>query len=360
MLPELSKQILGDWDNLFPETLRPDRIRYLGIPGSVEGGTTSFLGFSKESSKPLFAVKIHRQKYSEKRAINEKKILLYLEQFGGKIDDLVPRLILCKNLGGTWVLVQSVLDGRPMVGTMTPNGIPNIQETKTNIRLAVDWLLELHWLTRDRSEQSTNLLKQGWENIICEFSNTFKFSSNEQNYLCSIREEISCFESVVQHGDFCRHNILVDEKMGSRTIRVIDWTDSKQPGSPLHDLFFFLTTYYLQVRKNSGLNEFVRTFEHIFFGQTRQSSIVKEYVSEFCKRINLELTMARNLFALFLIERAVFEYRQVNHCAKYGGLPRFTLFLAGIENLSYSEAIKAQYWIHFFKLYIKNWRNFII
>ena len=362
MLPELTSRIIEDWNGLFPGVDKPGAIHYLGIPGSVEGGTTTFLAFTNEGRKPLFAVKVHRDSDVEERVFNERAVLSYLQTRGGMLATSVPRLILCERIAGAWVLVQSILDGRPMVAPMTRDGGPELKDAVANIQLAADWLAQLHAVTRDYAAASPVLLVQDGLKTIEEFSTTFDLSPSEQDYLKRIGDGLGPASSgggFVQHGDFCRHNILISRNSSGVKIGVIDWTDSKRAGFPLHDLFFFLTTYYQQVRKHTGIKGFIRAFEDTFLNRNPYSMIVKRRLADHCQQVGVDITTVETLFAMFLLERAVFEFRQVMRCSRRGGLPRFTLYLAALENLDYHQAMRAQLWVHFFKTLVARRGDFI-
>ena len=363
MLPDLSRRILAGWRDFFPITDKPETLCYMGIPGSVEGGTTTFLAFPKGCPRPSFVVKIHRDPGEQARVFIERDILNHLQEKGGLLAESVPKLILCEKIAGQWVLVESVLDGSPMIATMTDGGMPELKEAKHNISLAASWLVELRAVTRADSTPLLGQLKEGGLKTISEFSNTFELSRSEKDYLGEISDSLKVtedFEWFIQHGDFCRHNILVSQNAGSvEEMGVIDWTFGKRAGLPLHDLFFFITTYFLQIRKGHGLKGFIQAFEATFFDRNPFSKIVKQCVSEHCLKVDVDASQVKNLFAMFVVERAMFEFEQMVQCAKRGGLPRFTLYLASQENLDYFQATKAQFWIHFFKTFVALRRKFL-
>jgi len=363
VLPELTRTILRNWNSLFPGVKRPKTLHYLGIPGSIEGGTTTFLAFMDRGSKPSFAVKIHRAPEAQARVLNERRVLSYLHsQSSMLIKSSVPQVILCERIAGVWVLVQSILDGRPMVATMTRDSMPELKDASANIQLAADWLAQLRAATRDDGTPFAALLKQDGLKMIEEFSSTFDLSPGERNYLKVVRDGLDVATAVgsfVQHGDFCRHNILISRDPDGVRVGVIDWTDSKKVGFPLHDMFFFLTAYYLQVRKQGGLKGFIRAFEDTFLNSNPYSIIVKRCLTDHCRQVGVDITTLETLFVMFLLERALFEYRQVMRCSRRGALPRFTLYLAALEGFDYPQALKAQTWIHFFRVFVERRRDFI-
>lgn len=363
MLPELTNRMTDDWNSLFPEVGKPKSINYLCIPGSVEGGSTTFLAFTDKNSKPAFVAKIHRDRESQDRVFNERDVLNFLEKNGGKLSSSVPRLILCEQISNRWVLVQSIIEGRPMHAVMDNDGRPGLSSTVENMHIAANWLAQLHAITRDNIADASKLINKQI-NTIEEFSGLFDLSEIEKDYLNKIAVNLSVGlgdRTFVQHGDFCRHNLLITRTSNGMKVGVIDWSDSKPAGLPLYDLFFFLATYYLQVRKHKGIKGFIRAFEDTFLNRNPYSKVVKACIIEHCRKIGqVDFSAIESLFAMFLMERAVFEYHQVLRCSKFGGLPRFTVYLAGLENLDYKQAMKAQIWFPFFKEFVKRKGEFFV
>lgn len=361
MLPQLTTRILGNWNNFFPGSDSPRTIRYLNIPGSVEGGTTTFLAFSDREAQPLFAVKIHRDSDAQERALNERNVLNHIESWGGLALNSVPRVIICDRIEGVWLLVESILDGRPVFADMADDGTPEMKVASANMNLIIEWLGNLYACRQVDNDLTRTVLQDGL-NMIKEFSDTFEFSTGEKNFIKDIYDGLKNVlnEVFIQHGDFCRHNILTRREQESTKVGVIDWTDSKMAGFPFHDLFFFITTYYLQVRKYSGIVGFIQAFEDTFFNKNPYSSLIKDTVTLFCQKVGIDIKLVEIMFGMFLIERAIFDYRQSLKCSKRGGLPRFKVYLASLEKYDYPQAIKAQIWTHFFKVFVERRKDFIV
>ena len=60
---------------------------------------------------------------------------------------------------------------------------------------------------------------------------------------------------------------------------------------------------------------------------------------------------------MFLIERAVYESQKIMWYIRRGELPRFTLHLASLDNINYHNAMQIQVWIHFYKEFVKKWKD---
>jgi hypothetical protein len=363
VLPELTSRIIRQWNDLFPGVDRPTVVRYLGIPGSVEGGTTTFLAFADKKTKPIFAVKLHRYPDVQERALNESDILDRVGRCGSAISTSVPRVILCERISGVWVLVQSVVDGRPMVAAMTAGGEPEIKMAARNMQITVDWLVQLQKGTVNSLEIDQGQLVQNELKTIRDFSATFDLSATECIFLEEIATALSTTfrtNGFIQHGDFCRQNILVTEGPGCTKVGVIDWTDAQAAGFPLHDLLYFITTYCLQTRKYTGVSGVAKTFTDTFFEPNIYSTLVRRCIIDYCTQVELHLSTVKTLFAIFLVNQTMFEYNKMATASILGGLPTFTMYLASYYNQNYDQALKQQLWIYFFREAVKLQNQFIL
>jgi len=359
MLPALTQRLLRGWEDLFPGTRRPGTIRYLGMPGSVEGGTATFLGFGDGRSRPDFAVKVHRDPARGELAVEERDNLELLRVKGGRLAGSVPRAILCEPIGGSWMLVLSILDGRPMGVRMTSSGMPDVGATAGDFEIVSDWLSELHRATLDPGPARAAAQARALEATQACLEH-FPLSMPEQERIQRVEEAVPALLEagvVLGHGDFCRHNILVACR---RQIGVVDWTQSERGSVAGRDLLFFLTTYFLQVRVQHGLEGFLGAFEQTFFRDTTYGGLVRDCVRRYCARLGIDQSTLRDLFALFLIRQAVDEYRMILRCARRSGLPRFIAYLAARRNATYDEALREQLWIRFFQFFVEREQHCIL
>lgn len=358
MLALLSDRLLGAWDQIF-QFPKPERLHYLGIPGSIEGGTISFLAFGQEGAKPLFAVKLMRQREDNLLIENEWRALAYLQSLGSDLGGNVPRPLWCHEVEGRLALIQSFMDGRPMPARLGEDGLPDGAQARRNIGSATGWLSTLHRRTRSLNGEgpAKPAVREEWE----LFFETFSFSEEERSLLRELEDHIEIIEksgAVFQHGDFCRHNILTGSG-AQEGIAVIDWMESDKEGLPLYDLFFFLTTYFLQIRKWHGLAGFMRAFEATFFDSNNCRAAVEESLKSYCEETGISWDQTAALFGFFLIHRSLFEYRQLSRSVERGFLPRSALALAREQHLGYEDLPKAQIWIHFFKAFARRRKEFL-
>lgn len=348
---------MSRWDELVQERKRPRRIDYLGIPGSIEGGTTTFLAISTDNKPPLFAVKIHRNANEHERVKNEAAVLREIHARGGDVASSVPKVIFCEEMDGLSAIVQSILKGSPMTSPMTANGMPKHHQAASNMSAVSRWLGSLFQTTYSECQGTLTPSR------LPEFMECFPLTSEERQFAKHLSDEILHLKTVrtgIQHGDYCRQNILCSTQFHSIHLNVIDWTDSRLNGVPLFDFFFFITSYCLQVRKKVGIDGFLETFHTTFFERNPYQEIVCEQVRKHCDLLGIGREEISTLFGWFLVEQAMFEYNKLLKFARNGEFPRFTLYLAASQGKGYEEAAKEQLWIYFFKYFVKNRRCFLV
>lgn len=363
MLPELTVRLKNEWVSLFPQYKIPAEINYLGIPGSVEGGVTTFLGFGDRDSEPSFAVKIHRDLNARDAALKEYQNLEFIHSLGTGLSDTVPKVLMVENISGIWYLVQTIKEGRPMQVRMLPNGSPEIEQAGENFKHIVEWLEALNHDTLTQDPGTIATVKNSTINDIELFIRSFDLSELEMEYVKRIAEQLDpLFKSgvVLSHGDLCRQNILVQNIGGGLVLNVIDWSNSRRAEFQLYDIFNFLSTYYLQLRKQTGLDEIVCAFRESFFSESNYGALVRRTISGFAKGKYSDHEIVELGFGVFLVINCVKEADSIAYSLKNGGGSRFNLMLAKFEDLDYSLAGRGQLWIKYFKEFVKQRKRFIM
>lgn len=360
MLRDVSARLLQDWATMFPDSPMPSRVDYLGIAGSAEGGTTTFLGFPARSTRPLFAVKVHRHSESLPRAREEHAVLTSLRPHLNALQGLVPRPILSEAFPSGWVSVQSIINGRPMSASLRTDGGPDLTEACGNFGIAVRFLSSLRECTLQKDEAAKGAVLQRAVAGVDTLHREFHLDVRERRVLSDVCQRApSALATGVyaQHGDFCRHNMLIDGRAGGSP-GVIDWTDCAASGAPLHDLLFFLATYYLQIRVKPGLPGFVDAFDRTFLTVGPYSRLVRDTISAFRASAGIDSGTMRTLFGLFLVDRVVAELARVRASACRGVVPRFTASLAPSGPLAVADAVRGQFWFEFLRRYALHHEQF--
>jgi hypothetical protein len=357
VIPELNQKLVDEWQDYFPTGRPSEGLHYIGLPGSVEGGTATFLGFVGNESAPAFAVKVHRSRDAGPIVARESALLKKMCALGDPLSSTVPRCIYAGRLGGGWVLVQSIVDGRPMSCAVTSDGMPDIHQSKAQFHLVAQWLKNYDVQTRDLAEADAESGQNMARELIESYAKIYVPQGQEKELLLAVGKNLGSISRwQVQHGDLCRHNILMPN---ANAINVIDWTFCHANSPPLQDLFFFLATYFLQVRRSDGVEGFLEAFRYTFFEKSPYYESIRECLLDYCKFSKIEPCLMRVLFPIFLVRRAVWDYTQNTRVALDGPLPRFSIYLASLGGQGYHEAMKQSVWHHLFQYYANNSKQFL-
>lgn len=360
MLPELTKYLIENWEVFFPEKKKPAKIDYLGILGSHEGGKISFLAFIDNEKNPAFIIKILRNNNFIKRFLNERDTLLYFNSLDDFFKDSVPKVILCKEINDTWILVESILSGKGRGVNLVQNNLPDLKEAETNFSLIKDWLLKFNLKTKNETLISNDFIRDYISGPIKKFREIFTLNESEKKYLEKILNSIANHKGEIinlffRHGDFCRQNILVSDSK----IKLIDWEFSQKNSLPLYDVFFFLVTYYQQLAEGGKISDRLNCFKRTFFERNDYSNLVKQFITDYCEKLKINKTLIKSFFTFLLLERAVFEYQNLEKLSEKGFIPLLPDDLEKRDS-SYLDKIKDQIWINFFRFIVKNDSRFIL
>lgn len=352
MLDALTRRLYQVWSDAFPDRVRPRHVRYVALPGSVEGGTATLLAFADGQAAPVVVVKVHRDPDSSELVERERAVLDLLHARGEFFRASVPRVLFAGRVDGAWVVAQSVLEGRPMLGGLALEASPELERARANLDVAVDWLIQCHRGSETAPDAS------GWSiralALVAEFQKVFDLAGEDHAYIDALRDRIEGLARrpvrwSVRHGDFGRHNLLLSAARGAPRLRVIDWTFSQKLGLPLHDLVFFLGTYGLQARKTHGLDSLDAVFDDTFVRDNGYSRLVAGCLARYGQALEIERDLLASLFHLAIIDQALTEYHRVVRAMERGSLPRLTLYLALAEGRTYEDAARAQLWVRFFR-----------
>lgn len=340
MLERVTRELLDQ----APEAhgfVRP-RVHYLGLPGSPEGRTTTFLAFVGDSARPSYVVKVFRDPRDRDRAANEATILRLLANT--PVATSVPRILTAIDDAGVWALVESYVTGRPMRARMAGRA-PERNDAERNLAAAFGWLATFQRVT---TGGDTVVVAAGdTTQTFAACAKFFVLNPEELGYLAATDDALrsSPIASTIRHGDFTRHNILVARDR----VGVVDWSDAHLSSLPLHDAFAFVTGYFLQLRPREGLAGFLEAFDTSFLSFNAFSALVARNIRAHGELLGVDRALIEPLFAAFLAERAVFEYDQVRRSLASGSLPRATLAFAAEIGADVERAPTAQYWIGFLR-----------
>lgn len=319
----------------------PYDIKFLGIPGSQEGGASTFLGFGPRQDIPYLVIKLYRNSKYTPSVEQEATILTLLQN--SSLANFTPTLLLHGNAKHYPFLAQSVLPGSPLQVHLGADGLPDAHTAEQQFTLATQWLKDLAHVPLSSPIAGPSLTEQLDQDYLI-----FKHLFNEISaiHLSQISDQFTILKTLsstrpyIQHTDFCRHNILLDRE----SLYVIDWSGAIVTPIPAQDLFFFLTTYFLQIRTVHGMEGFIDAFQKTWLQDNPFHQRTHYFVTQFFLELNLDIAYFQSLFTYFLVKRSILEYTLITENAARWGLPRFTVSLALPYNLDYNSASKVQVW----------------
>jgi hypothetical protein len=338
VLPQLSDQLLERWDTLSLRQPRPESISYIGLPGAVEGGTTTFLACGRQV-EPLFAVKLFR--HGGARAATEALILRHLQVAAPWSHGRVPRLVFQTSIAGTAVLVESIVAGRPVMVRVRADGLPDPVSAARDFRSVSSWLLRLRASAPVVSSERVDVSA-----LAARFEALFRPGPAERRLLADLSSAEPMGQSPILHGDLCRQNILRSGE-GPDADGVIDWTDAEVGALPAEDLLFFITTYFVQAR-GAGFDTLVDGFEETFFGAHAYAVAVRSAFVAYCAAAGIESDLRRHL-GLLLVRQAVRQAERLEALSATQPLPRFAVWLAAANRLDNADAQRASMWLYYFR-----------
>jgi tRNA A-37 threonylcarbamoyl transferase component Bud32 len=361
MLERIVDLVHQKWDECFPEIKRPrsSTVSFLEITGSVIGGTSTFLAFYPGYPKPLFVVKLFRDKTetAKIRRSREARVLALLNTERQIFGDAIPRVALHGEIDSTQFLVQTFINGRPLQASLDAKGFPHIRQFQRQLEDATTWLSNLYTSTQCTDSSQAAIFIDSRNKIIDEFAGSFMLSKHEHEWIENVKswlETIQKDQLCVVHNDFCRQNILENKKV----IRIIDWSDSELIGYAGHDLLFYCTTYFLQLRAKHGIQGFEEAFTQTFITDNRYSRIVLDAVMRYARLTRNNSETLHYAMTLFLIERALFDYKQLSDNARLGRVPSFNLILANELKLPFEHIGRGQFWFYLFRLFVPRAHEF--
>jgi hypothetical protein len=303
-------------------------------------------------SRPLFVVKDHRHREAEERVIAEGAVLDQLQRAGEPIAATEPRMILCERIGQRGVLVQTALTGQPMPSAATGNTARDLPAVERDLRLVADWLAALHRSTGTADPAVRQAALDLGQAMLVEFHQAFDPAPPEAAVLDALAARLPAIlagGACLQHGDFCRENILLAAPGPGTPLRVIDWTDARPPGLPVLDLFFFATTYFRQVRLAAPEARSGGVFALTFLRPNAYNAAVLGRLRAHCTTIGIDPGHLGDLFGLFLIHHAVYEYRKLLESARDGTLPNAMIHRGAQTGSDFRAATRQQVWVQFFR-----------
>jgi len=322
-------------------------IGFVGINGSIEGGTTTFLGC--HGARPVLAVKIARHSAAGRRLAAESAMLNRLASASVDVSGKIPRVIAFRPDIRYGVLTTSIVAGRPMSVKTTSDGRLDPSAANREFRQAPEWLAAFQATTRSTDQSVREKTRQRLIATAAEFRETFRLNSAERQVVDAMADKVDeqlAAGVVAEHGDFCRQNLLWTS--GEGLTGVIDWTFGRDAGLPLNDLFYFFALYFIQARRAPGRSGLISAFEEALLDVGPTAESINDRIGVHARQFGIDPGIVDRALAWMIVERCVFDARLFAECRKRDAVPRWMLALANDASAAPDDAGGHQFWITIF------------
>ena len=198
------------------------------------------------------------------------------------------------------LFIQKALRGKTLTRRARSCLFLSKRKLEKDLEIAVEWLLKLNTcFTTNRVKVKHTILNQ---------------MALRNSILIEMYDKVKEYEIplVLEHKDFTTNNLLYE----GEKLSVIDWEYSMMGGLPLWDLVLCLITTYKTVYCfMSSISPFSiskhptgRDLEEIFFKDCYYSGLIKKFVWEYCKKMNLNKEVGE-----FLMFTKVKDYMNSNN-----------------------------------------------
>ena len=286
------------------------------------------LGFSGTDEAPRLAVKINRVPDSADALLREARALETLHAQRAPIRG-VPRLLFCRSQGGTVMLGQTAVVGRPLARALRRD---NALELALR---ATDWLtgLALDTAPVPPSDWRDRIV----DPVVSEFERSYGpvLDGVMLHDVLQAVDTLGSLPAVHEQRDFAPWNLLLTP---DGELVVLDWESAQLCGLPLLDLIYFLTyaAFYLERAPARGRSR--ETYRATLDPGTFVGAIAARCVERYAARLALPPASVRPLRLLTWMVHARSEFRQFSIDA--AGPPAPDLLRRGLFLALWEEEVR--------------------
>lgn len=351
MIFKAEQYLKHHWEALLHKP-SPQRLWYIALPGSVEGGSATLLVFADNASAPSLVMRAMRREEFQDGLSHEYSILQLLGTLSESMRSSFPKPLFLESFGEVEVLGEEYMYGKAKGGTFTEE----------------EWEAILRWLVRFQRETEKPLNGMSPKDVISQevdqYVSFFSVSLAQRREMEQLFQQSGLADTrktqVLLHNDFVPHNILFSGAF-LRKPYVIDWMSAGYSPFPIFDLFLFLTVYALQSREKEGIRGYKDAFERVYLKKEgNEAQMAKKIISLYCAQMDIPPRAIFALLLLFLIDRANKEYRQTQALIEFGVMPRWSLYMKTTEKKRYAEAIGENIWTHLAGVLLEKKISFIV
>lgn len=277
----------------------PAPFRAAGLQGQSQplvlcdaGNRVVMLPFKFGDASPTCVLKVPKLPVFNARTRNEQERLAEIrEHVPPRLRAAMPEPLGLVPLGEITMALERF---RPGESLMVSSGArpSNWRRQSRDLRLAADWLVDLHTSAPIRSAVWDDEQREMWvDEPVRQFRQSFGVTSAEVKLLDAFRRRSDTltgahFPVVWWHRDYNIWNLFRD---GDR-LSVIDW-EGARPGPPLCDLLHFCTHWYEAVHGHRTEPAKLVGFRNLFLGpqpRDRAAAATHEAIAGYLQRLELD------------------------------------------------------------------------
>ena len=269
--------------------------------GKYDSNKVTFYLFGDSARVPEIVVMMARSPKFNSRLENAHRILSFLEQKTYVGRDTFPKPLFFGYHNDLAVFGQQAVDGDPF-------------RARTRGRIdcpyfgaALDWVGDLGAASARRLESDFPTVRNALCDLFERFNRLYRLSGEEGRFLerqiDTLARSRTPLPVVLQHGDPGIWNVLVRDG----GVTVLDWEAGERAGMPLWDLFYLARSYGSWMFRLRGNHDSLESAKHNFFRLSPFNRFLEEVVSLYCERVGLGRELARPLYYVCWMHRALKE-----------------------------------------------------
>lgn len=268
----------------------PDRLAWIAVtPRFRTSAHVIFLAVADGASSPELVAKVARLPGRSDTLDREAATLraVHAARVGGF--DSVPRLVANEVIGGSHLLVETGLRGRPMDAPLVSR---RPHECADGL---LAWVTGLHLATARPTAATRADLTRLLADPIDELEARLSHVASARDLITRTRELLGPLRDlaiplVLAHGDLGAPNILVS---ATGRLGVVDWELAEEESLPAQDLFFALAYLAFARARARSAAECVAAFRGAFFGP---GAWARPYVTSYVEALGLPREAIEPLF----------------------------------------------------------------
>jgi PST family polysaccharide transporter len=269
---------------------------------------TIYFLFDKEASAPCAILKAGDGLNSREILQREFETLKFLrKKMDASMLTTIPQPLAFFEHEGSWVLLESFIPGKSFYAEIRNTFYPK-RVARRHFSQANEWLIKFHRSTQTSVIQLTDktIQKYVWEPLQ-DFSNLCKPTLDEQKMIFYIQKYAKKLKGktlpvVASQGNFWPSNFLVEEDR----VGIVNFEYFEKESLPFKDLFMLPASYSMYYPWRYGnWGQPTDTFSAAFLEKTWISDLVKEYLMNYCEKMDIAPECIEVFFPIFLARQAM-------------------------------------------------------